>query len=98
MKFLDIHLELEKKLANFMQVEEAVLYSYGFSTISSAIPAYSKHGDIIFCDQGVNFAIQKGLVGSRSQIKFFKHNDPDDLERLLLEQEEQDKLVMYLLQ
>lgn len=89
---VDIHLELEKRLASFMQVEETVLYSYGFSTISSAIPAYSKHGDVIFCDQGVNFAIQKGLVGSRSQIKFFKHNDLDDLEQLLLEQEEQDRL------
>lgn len=89
---VDIHLELEERLSKFMQVEEAVLYSYGFSTIASAIPAYSKHGDVIFCDQGVNFAIQKGLVGSRSQIKFFKHNDPDDLERLLLEQADQDRL------
>lgn len=31
-----------------MGVEEAVVYSYGFSTISSAIPAYAKRGDIIF--------------------------------------------------
>jgi serine palmitoyltransferase len=44
----DIHLELESRLAKFMKVEEAVLYSYGFSAISSAIPAYSKVGDVIF--------------------------------------------------
>ncbi|KAG8181200.1 hypothetical protein JTE90_013170 [Oedothorax gibbosus] len=88
---VDIHLELEAKLAKFMRQQEAVLYSYGFSTISSAIPAYAKHGDIIFCDEGVNFAVQKGLVASRSQICFFKHNDTDDLERLLVQQAEQDK-------
>ncbi|GIY82357.1 serine palmitoyltransferase 1 [Caerostris darwini] len=89
---VDIHLELEARLAKFMKQQEAVLYSYGFSTISSAIPAYAKHGDIIFCDEGVNFAIQKGLVASRSQILFFKHNDVEDLERLLKQQEERDKL------
>ncbi|GBO08691.1 Serine palmitoyltransferase 1, partial [Araneus ventricosus] len=89
---VDIHLELEAKLAKFMKQQEAVLYSYGFSTISSAIPAYAKHGDVIFCDEGVNFAIQKGLVASRSQIFFFKHNNVDDLERLLKQQDERDKL------
>ncbi|XP_054706299.1 serine palmitoyltransferase 1-like [Uloborus diversus] len=89
---VDIHLELEAKLAEFMNVEEAVLYSYGFSTISSAIPAYAKHGDVIFADEGVNFSIQKGLVGSRSEVYFFKHNDPNDLERLLKEQEKKDQI------
>ena len=45
---LDVHLELEERLAKFMDLEEAVVYSYGFSTISSAISAYAKRGDIIF--------------------------------------------------
>ena len=45
---LDVHLELEERVAAMMEVEEAIVYSYGFSTISSAIPAYSKRGDIIF--------------------------------------------------
>ncbi|XP_023223298.1 serine palmitoyltransferase 1-like [Centruroides sculpturatus] len=87
---VDIHLDLEQALADFMGVEESVLYSYGFAAISSAIPAYSKQGDIIFCDEGVSFAIQKGLVASRSQIRFFKHNDMEDLERLFMEQVELD--------
>lgn len=45
---LDVHLELEERLAKFMEMEEAVVYSYAFSTIASAIPAYSKRNDIIF--------------------------------------------------
>ena len=44
----DVHLNLEEKLAQYMEVEEAIIYSYGFSTVASAIPAYSKRGDVIF--------------------------------------------------
>ncbi|NP_001018307.1 serine palmitoyltransferase 1 [Danio rerio] len=87
----DVHLELEERLAKFMRTEEAIIYSYGFATIASAIPAYSKRGDIIFVDEAACFSIQKGLQASRSFIKYFKHNDMEDLERLLKEQEIEDQ-------
>lgn len=45
---VDVHLELEERLAKFMDLEEAVVYSYAFSTVASAIPAYSKRNDVIF--------------------------------------------------
>ncbi|NXF37799.1 SPTC1 palmitoyltransferase, partial [Nyctibius bracteatus] len=87
----DVHLELEERLAKFMRTEEAIIYSYGFATIASAIPAYSKRGDIVFVDEAACFAIQKGLQASRSNIKLFKHNDMADLEQLLKEQETEDQ-------
>uniref|UniRef100_A0AAY4B4W4 Serine palmitoyltransferase 1 n=1 Tax=Denticeps clupeoides TaxID=299321 RepID=A0AAY4B4W4_9TELE len=87
----DVHLELEERLAKFMRTEEAIIYSYGFATIASAIPAYSKRGDIVFVDEAACFSIQKGLQASRSVIKYFKHNDMEDLERLLKEQEVEDQ-------
>lgn len=87
----DVHLELEDRIAKFMRAEEAIIYSYGFATIASAIPAYSKRGDLVFVDEAACFAIQKGLQASRSSIKYFKHNDMDDLERLLKEQELEDQ-------
>uniref|UniRef100_A0A5F4VR50 Serine palmitoyltransferase 1 n=1 Tax=Callithrix jacchus TaxID=9483 RepID=A0A5F4VR50_CALJA len=87
----DVHLDLEDRLAKFMKTEEAIIYSYGFATIASAIPAYSKRGDIVFVDRAACFAIQKGLQASRSDIKLFKHNDMADLERLLKEQEIEDQ-------
>ncbi|XP_011496437.1 PREDICTED: serine palmitoyltransferase 1 [Ceratosolen solmsi marchali] len=80
---VDVHLRLEERLAQFMKMEEAVVYSYGFTTIASAIAAYCKRKDLVFVDEKVNFAIQKGLDASRSNIKFFKHNDIDHLEQLL---------------
>ncbi|KAI9582976.1 hypothetical protein GQX74_012193 [Glossina fuscipes] len=91
---MDVHLDLEDRLAKFMRMEEAVVYSYGFSTVASAIPAYSKRGDIIFVDAAVNFAIQKGLDASRSTIYFYKHNDMADLERLLMQQEQKDRKLI----
>ena len=57
--FADVHLELEERLAKFMRTEEAILYAYGFSTIASAIPAYSKRGDVIFWWVKINHMIQK---------------------------------------
>jgi hypothetical protein len=44
----DVHLDLETKLAQFMEMEDAVVYSYAFSTIASAIPAYCKRSDVVF--------------------------------------------------
>ncbi|XP_071522645.1 serine palmitoyltransferase 1 [Panulirus ornatus] len=86
-----VHLELEDRLAAFFNCERAVLYSYGFSTSASAIPAYSKNGDIIYADEMVNFALQRGLEASRSRIVYFRHNDMKHLEELLEEQQRQDR-------
>lgn len=45
---LDVHINLEEQIAKFTGREEAIVYSFGFATIASAIPAYSKRCDIIF--------------------------------------------------
>lgn len=45
---IDVHLEFEERLAKFLEVEETITYSYGFSTIASAIPSYAKRADIIY--------------------------------------------------
>lgn len=87
---IDVHLTLEEQIAKFMGVEEAVLYSYGFSTIASVLPAYAKNGDIVFYDEAVNFAIQRSLIASRSLCIPFKHNDMADLERVLAKQAVED--------
>lgn len=88
----DAHLELEKVLENFLGVEEVALYSYGFSTIASAIPAYAKRTDLIFADEGVSQAVREGLIASRSTLRFFRHNDIDHLESLMRNQEAEDLL------
>ncbi|XP_026733728.1 serine palmitoyltransferase 1 [Trichoplusia ni] len=89
---IDVHLELEERLANFLEVEETCVYSYGFSTVASAIPSYAKKRDIIFADECVWFAIQKGIDASRSTVRYFKHNNADHLEEMLAEAKRKNEL------
>jgi len=78
-----VHTQCELDIARFLGVEAAIIYAQAFNTISSVIPDFAKRGDIIVADKGVNFAIQKGLQISRSTVRWFEHNDMDDLERVL---------------
>ncbi|KAJ7446938.1 serine palmitoyltransferase [Mycena galericulata] len=73
---LDVHMALERDIADFLGAEAAIIYSQGFSTISS-------RGDIIVADRGVNFAIQKGIQISRSTVRWYDHNDLKSLEDVL---------------
>lgn len=81
---LDVHLDFEREVADFLGTEGAILYAQGFLTISSVIPAFCKRGDIIVADRGVTFAIQKGMEISRSTIRWFDHNDLKSLEEVLM--------------
>lgn len=82
---IDTHLEVEKRISTFLGTDEAILYSDGLACVSSVIPAFCKAGDLIIADEGVNFHVQQGLLLSRSDVKYFKHNDMADLERVLRE-------------
>ena len=87
----DVHMDLENDIADFLGAESAILYSQGFSTISSVIPAFCKRGDIIVADRGVNFAIQKGIQISRSTVRWYDHNDLNSLEEVLVAVEKERK-------
>ena len=78
-----MHLKTEADVAAFIGTAACIIYSQAFSTISSVIPAFSKRGDIIVADKGVNYAIRKGMQISRSTVRWYEHNDMDDLERVL---------------
>ena len=45
--FPDVHLDCEARIAKILGTPESILYSYGLSTMFSAIPAFSKKGDVI---------------------------------------------------
>lgn len=79
----DLHIKTEADICNFLGVSACIVYAQAFHTISAVIPAFSKRGDIIIADRACNYAIQKGLQISRSQIRWYEHNDMGDLERVL---------------
>ncbi|MED6208299.1 serine palmitoyltransferase component [Stylosanthes scabra] len=70
---IDVHLDCEARIAKFLGTPESILYSYGLSTMFSAIPAFSKKGDIIVADEGVHWGIQNGLYLSRSTVKLRRY-------------------------
>ncbi|KAB2060221.1 hypothetical protein E1A91_A10G002400v1 [Gossypium mustelinum] len=80
---IDVHLDCEARIAKFLGTHDSILYSYGLSTLFSAIPCFCKKGDIIVVDEGVHWGIQNGLYLSRSTIVYFKHNDMESLEKTL---------------
>ena len=79
----DVHMKTEADIASILGTESCIIYAQAFSTISSVIPAFSKRGDIIVADKAVNYAIRKGLQICRSTIRWYEHNDMEDLERVL---------------
>ncbi|KAF3916607.1 hypothetical protein ABW20_dc0103619 [Dactylellina cionopaga] len=79
----DVHMDCERDISEFIGSQACIVYAQAFSTISAVIPAFAKRGDIIIADEKCNFAIQKALQLSRSTIRWYKHNDMDDLEKAL---------------
>ena len=79
----DVHMKVEADIAAFLGTTACIIYAQAFSTISSVIPAFSKRGDVIVCDKGCNYAIRKGVQISRSHVRWFEHNDVEDLQRVL---------------
>lgn len=79
----DVHMKAEADVASYLGTEAAIIYAQAFSTISSVIPAFCKRGDVIVVDEMVNYSIRKGLEAARSSIRWYKHNDYDDLEKIL---------------
>jgi len=79
----DVHLKTEADIAAHVGAPACIVYAQAFSTISSVIPAFSKRGDIIVADKAVNYAIRKGIQISRSTVRWYEHNDLEDMQRVL---------------
>ncbi|GAV89624.1 Aminotran_1_2 domain-containing protein [Cephalotus follicularis] len=97
---IDVHLDCEARIAKFLGTPDSILYSYGLSTLFSAIPCFCKKGDIVIVDEGVHWGIQNGLYLSRSTIVYFKHNDMESLrgtlEKITAENKRAKKLRRYI--
>jgi 8-amino-7-oxononanoate synthase len=91
---LDIHVKLEEKLARFMRKEAALVFSTGFQTNLGVIAALAGKDDVILIDKMNHASIIDGCRLSFSEIKRFKHNDMEDLERLLLQYPDKGKLII----
>ncbi|MCX8024318.1 MAG: glycine C-acetyltransferase [Thermanaerothrix sp.] len=82
---LDLHLELERRLAAFKRVEAAVTFQSGFCANLAAIPALVGKEDVIFSDELNHASIIDGCRLSGARIVRYAHCDPNDLEQKIQE-------------
>jgi glycine C-acetyltransferase len=82
---MDLHLELEKRLAAFKGVEAAISFQSGFSANLAVIPALVGEEDMIFSDELNHASIIDGCRLSRARVVRYRHADPDDLRRVVAE-------------
>jgi glycine C-acetyltransferase len=82
---MDLHLELERRLAAFKGVEAAITFQSGFTANLAAIPALVGKEDAILSDELNHASIIDGSRLSGARILRYAHCDPADLERVLSE-------------
>ena len=80
---LDLHLALEKELAEFVGKEEAIIYSTGFQVNLGVVSCLTGRNDYILCDELDHASIVEGRRLSFSNAVKFKHNDMEGLEKEL---------------
>ncbi len=78
-----IHVELEAKLADFMGKEKALCFTTGYTTNMGAISVLAGRRDIILSDRENHSCIMDATQLSFAETKKYKHDDMDDLERVL---------------
>lgn len=83
---LDLHIELEERLAKFLNFESVLLFSTGYQTSLGVISTLAGKGDYIVSDKENHACIVNGAMLAKSMLaefKRYKHNDMDDLEVVL---------------
>jgi len=83
---LDLHIELEEKLAKFLGKESVLLFSTGYQTAQGVVPTLVQRGEYIISDKDNHASIVAGNLmarGATAELLRYKHNNMADLERVL---------------
>ena len=80
---LDLHVQLEKELAEFVGKDEALCFSTGFSVNQGVLAMVVGRNDYIICDDRDHASIVDGRRLSFATQLHYKHNDMEDLERVI---------------
>ncbi|MCL4254334.1 MAG: aminotransferase class I/II-fold pyridoxal phosphate-dependent enzyme, partial [Anaerolineae bacterium] len=92
---LELHLELDRRLAKFVGKEAALVFSTGYQTNLGTISALVGKGDYVIIDKDAHACIVDGCRLSFGEMKRFRHDDMTNLEKILSElPEEAGKLVV----
>ena len=82
---MELHMQLERRIAEFKKTEAAVVFQSGFAANAGTVASILGKGDLILSDELNHASIIDGARLSRAEIKVFPHRDVAALERLLEE-------------
>src|SRR3981081_504482 len=80
---IDLHLELERELAEWFGTEAALVFTTGHQANLGALGTILGPGDTVIADSGDHASILDGCILSRAKLRAFRHNRLDKLERTL---------------
>ena len=83
---IDLHVELEEKLAKFFGKEAVLLFSTGYQTAQGIIPTLVQRGEYVISDKDNHACIVAGYFmakGATANVVRYRHNDMNDLERVI---------------
>jgi len=80
---LDLHVELERELAEWLRTEAALVFTTGHQANIGALGTILGPGDTVIADSGDHASILDGILLSRAKLRVFRHNRIDRLERTL---------------
>ena len=86
---MDLHVNLERRLARFKGAEASLVYQTGFAANSGLIPQLAGEGDLIVSDELNHGSIIDGVRLARAGRAVYQHGDADDLARVLRDAEHQ---------
>ncbi len=92
----DIHKELEKRIANFYNTEDAVLFPSGYGTNIGVISALCSKGDIIINDSANHASIFDGSKLSGADVRVYPHNNMEALEHILKKCEKKNRAKLII--
>jgi 8-amino-7-oxononanoate synthase len=78
-----LHLELERELAEWMETEDAIVFTTGHQANMGALGTLLDSGDTVIVDSADHASILDGVLLSRAKMRPFRHNRMDKLERAL---------------
>src|SRR5215471_3191797 len=80
---MDIHMELERRLAEFKKTEAVVVFQSGFAANAGTVAAILGKDDVVISDELNHASIIDGCRLSRASIKVFAHKDVDEARKIL---------------
>src|SRR5436305_8570251 len=90
----DLHRELERRVADFLGREDAMIFNSGFGGALGTISGLLRKSDVAILDNRSHLSLRDGAVLSRCRAEKFEHNDPESLEVALTRHPGRRRLVI----